>query len=292
MAEIERLRRRLDTAGTVWTVVRTMKALAALRIRQYQRAATALRGYDRAIELGFTVLLHHHPELLTTPPQGRGRHVPPIAVVLPGTEHGLCGTFNERLATFATGQLQRLAGDARPLLLVIGRRLVPALERAGYGVAEMLDPPSDAGGITPVVERSLLVLERWYERHGASSVFVMHNRLSDQNAPRPRARQLTPIDRDWLASLAATAWPGRTLPSFRGEAGALFHALSRQRLVTSLQRALADSLAAENSARLAAMQAAESNIEEHVRDLERALRRERQERITTELLEIQAGALT
>jgi len=292
MAEVERLRRRLDTAGTVWTVVRTMKALAALRIRQYQRAATALRGYDRAIDLGFTVLLHHHPELLTAPAHGGGRHAPPIAVVLPGTEHGLCGTFNERLATFATGQLQRLAGDARPLLLVIGRRLVPALERAGYGVAEMLDPPSDAGGITPVVERSLLVLERWYERYGASAVFVMHHRLSAQDAPRPRARQLTPIDREWLASLAATTWPGRTLPSFRGEAGALFQALSRQRLVTSLQRAIADSLAAENSARLAAMQAAERNIEEHVRDLERALRRERQERITTELLEIQAGALT
>lgn len=292
MAEEERLRRRLATAETVWTVVRTMKALAALRIRQYQRAAAALRGYDRAIELGFTVLLQHHPELLVVPPHARPRPIPPLCVVLAGTEHGLCGTFNERLAAFASGQLRLLAGEARPLLLVIGHRLVPALQREGFGVAETLDPPSGAAGITPVVERTLLVLEDWRQRRRASTVFVMHHRLGEGGAPQPRARQLAPLDRRWLQSLAATAWPGGTLPTFRGAAEPLFRALSRQRLVTSLQRALADSLAAENSARLAAMQAAERNIEDHVHALERALRRERQERITTELLEIQAGTVT
>jgi F-type H+-transporting ATPase subunit gamma len=292
VAEAERLKRRLDTAETVWTVVRTMKALAALRIRQYQRAAAALRGYDRTIELGFTVLLRHHPELLALPPHATTRAAPPICVVLPGTDHGLCGTFNERLAAFAGAQLQLLSGDERPLLLVIGRRLVPALQREGFGVAETLEPPSGASGITPVVERSLLVLDGWRERHGSSSVFVMHQRLGEGGVPQPRARQLTPLDRRWLQSLADTAWPGGTLPTFRSETEALFQALSRQRLVTSLQRALADSLAAENSARLAAMQAAERNIEEHVHGLERDLRRERQERITAELLEIQAGTLS
>ncbi len=292
MAEAERLKRRLDTAGTVWTVVRTMKALAALRIRQYQRAAAALRGYDRTLELGFTVLLRHHPELLAVPPRAASRTAPPLCVVLPGTDHGLCGTFNERLAAFAAAQLRLLASDERPLLLVVGRRLVSALQREGFAVAETLEPPSGAAGITPVVERSLLVLDGWRERRGASVVFVMHHRQGEGDVPRPRARQLTPLDRHWLQSLAASAWPGATLPTFRGEAEPLFQALSRQRLVTSLQRALADSLAAENSARLAAMQAAERNIEDHVHALERALRRERQERITTELLEIQAATLS
>lgn len=291
MAEAQRLVRRLATARNLSTVVRTMKAFAALRIRQFQRAAAALQGYDRAIELGFAVLLQHHPELLAPEPRAARSRTPPVGAVLIGSEHGLCGSFNERLADFAHEQLGLMSGDAVPLLLVVGRRLTPALQRFGLPVADAHELPSAAEGITPLVERVLPSLEHWHDDHGVEWLYVMHHRLDERGLPRARARLLAPIDRDWLRALARTPWPGGTLPTFRSAPEPMFRALSRQRLVTSLQRALADSLSAENSARLSAMQAAERNIEDHTSELERALRRERQERITTELLDIQAASL-
>ena len=215
MAEAQRLVRRLATARSLSTVVRTMKAFAALRIRQYQRAASALRGYDRAVELGFAVLLRHHPELLNVEPRASRGRTPPIGAVLIGTEHGLCGTFNERLVDFAFEQLGLLSGDAPPLLVVVGRRLTPALQRHGLPVSEAHELPSGAEGITPLVQRVLPSLEHWHDEHGVEWLYVMHHRLDESGLTHARARQLAPIDGDWLRELARTPWPGSTLPTFR-----------------------------------------------------------------------------
>jgi F-type H+-transporting ATPase subunit gamma len=70
---------------------------------------------------------------------------------------------------------------------------------------------------------------------------------------------------------------------------ALFSRLIREHLLVSLFRAGAESLASEHAARLAAMKGAERNIEERLEDLSAAHRRQRQEAITTELMDIVTG---
>jgi F-type H+-transporting ATPase subunit gamma len=69
----------------------------------------------------------------------------------------------------------------------------------------------------------------------------------------------------------------------------LFAALMRQYLFVSLYRAAVESLAAENASRLAAMQGAESSVEERLETLENRYHRQRQLRITEELLDIVSG---
>jgi F-type H+-transporting ATPase subunit gamma len=69
----------------------------------------------------------------------------------------------------------------------------------------------------------------------------------------------------------------------------LFSRLIRQYLFISLYRATVESLASENAARLAAMQAAEKNIEERLTVLNAEYRQQRQNLITGELLDIVSG---
>jgi len=57
MPSIETLKRRIRTAGDLRSLVRTMKALAAVSIRQYERAVESLADYNRTVEMGFQILM-------------------------------------------------------------------------------------------------------------------------------------------------------------------------------------------------------------------------------------------
>ena len=70
---------------------------------------------------------------------------------------------------------------------------------------------------------------------------------------------------------------------------ALFSALLRQHLFVTIYRALARSLASEHAMRLASMQSAETNIRDHLEEMNGTYRRMRQDSITLELLDATAG---
>jgi F-type H+-transporting ATPase subunit gamma len=78
-------------------------------------------------------------------------------------------------------------------------------------------------------------------------------------------------------------------PAFASDWDALFSAVVRQHLFVTLHRAVAESLAAENASRLAAMHAAERNIDERLDALRGQFHLQRQTAITTELLDIVSG---
>jgi len=129
MESVERLQRRIDTLGELHTIVRTMKALSAVSIRQYERAAQALDDYYRTVELGLHVVLKDM-ESPPSPLHRRGE-AQRLAAIVFGSDHGLCGRFNEDIAAFA---LQRMeASTASPegrRLLAVGSRVAANLEQA------------------------------------------------------------------------------------------------------------------------------------------------------------------
>jgi F-type H+-transporting ATPase subunit gamma len=108
-------------------------------------------------------------------------------------------------------------------------------------------------------------------------------------AYRPGSLHLLPLDLERLRRLAKRPWPSPVLPTFRMDWRSLFSALVRQYLFVSVFRAAAESLASENAARLASMQAAEKNIQEHIEDLTALYHNRRQTAITEELLDIVSG---
>ncbi|HLZ18538.1 MAG TPA: hypothetical protein VKO67_02945, partial [Smithellaceae bacterium] len=57
MQTTESLKRRMKSAGDLLSVVKTMKALAAVSIRQYQKAVDSLKDYNRTVEMGLQVVL-------------------------------------------------------------------------------------------------------------------------------------------------------------------------------------------------------------------------------------------
>ncbi|QQS54673.1 MAG: F0F1 ATP synthase subunit gamma [Candidatus Competibacteraceae bacterium] len=292
MPALDALRHTLATVEELRSIVRTMKALAAVSIHQYERAVAALTDYDRAVRRGLAVVLGdlvaeagaHGVGLLgpldDSPPGGK---LVTGAIVF-GSDHGLCGRFNEALAEYVAETLRESAAACR--VLAVGVRQAAALEGQGLVPEQQFYTPGAASAIHQTVRQVLPLLEQWRAR-GVTQVLLFHSRHRGSESHEPTSTRLLPLDPDSLRREPAT--PSRSLPGYAVGHAELLAALLREWLFVELFRACAESLASEHASRLLAMQAAERNITDRLAELNTAYRQQRQEAITAELLDVVAG---
>jgi F-type H+-transporting ATPase subunit gamma len=312
MPTLETLRTKINSIEDLRSVVRTMKALAMVSIRQYEKARTALADYSDTIELGLQALLRerHFSETplgllpLASPDQNHGL----VGVILFGSDHGLCGQFNEQLVTYTLEQLNhRQIRPAQCLVAAVGARLIPHLETAKQPIQMRFSLPSSLAGTTRLVQELLLTIEQWrfHQDNGqAAAIFgemieaprpqveqilLFYNQSLSSTSYQSLTLQLFPLDLTWLHQLEQRSWNSSTLPILTMSWEQLFSVFIRQYLFVSLYRSTVESMASENASRLASMQAAEKNIEERLTELNAYYRASRQNSITAELLDIVAG---
>jgi len=278
----QNMKRRIDRTRDLQSVVGTMKALAAVSIRQYEKAAESIDAFNETVELGLRIVLRSFGAAAPPPRDGAGG----AAAVVVGSDQGMCGRFNEDAAEYALQLFQREGSGETWRVVIVGERVAAPLAASGHSVVHRFDTPGAASGITRLVQGILSVLGNT-ERLG--TVLVVHNRHPSGSSYEPSFARLLPLDRRWIASFRDRPWPTNQLPAFRVERGRLFAFLVRQYLFVAIYRAVAHSLSAENASRLAAMQVAEKNIEERLGELTESYHRLRQSAITGELLDIVSG---
>jgi F-type H+-transporting ATPase subunit gamma len=276
------MRKRIERTEDLQSVVGTMKALAAVSIRQYEQAAASIDEFYRTVRLGLRIVLgNFNPH--TGPERSRGGRR--VAVIL-GSDQGMCGKFNEDIYHF-TGRHLAGAHAERPWhVLAVGERIASLLQQDNASLIGTFSVPGSTDAITPLVQD---ILARLGGTEELSAVKVLFNRHVSGAAYEPTMVQLLPLDRQWLDAVCRMEWPTHQLPAFRVERNRLFADLIRHYLFVSLYRAAAHSLAGENASRLAAMQVAEKNIEERLGGLTTLYHRQRQSAITEELLDIVSG---
>jgi len=286
METLEALGRRISTTEELRSIVRTMKSLSAVSIRQYEQAVRALRAYRRTIDDGMQVVLRAERRSLAGVETGDGAT---LAIVF-GSDHGLCGRFNQEIARFALARLDARGLDrAATRFVVAGARAASRLAAADIAVERTLLLAGAVEGLEETARTLLLEIDAARAADGIARVLVFYNRRSPGATARPQAIQLLPLERRWLAHLESRPWRSRRLPIFTMDPAQLLKALVRQHLFISLFRAGAESAASEHATRLAAMQAAERNIDEHLDEMNGAYRHRRQALITEELLDVVAG---
>jgi F-type H+-transporting ATPase subunit gamma len=289
MQTLQTLKRKIENAQDLRSVVKTMKAIAAVSIRQYERAVDALGAYRETVELGLRVVMRHRPERFA---ERRRQPFGNPGFVVFGSEQGLCGQFNDVIDRHAASRLEAAReedDEVEPRVAVVGDRLIARLAARDVPLADVFHIPSSVSALRGTVDRLIIAVERWREEQGVGRIDLLYNRPQTRSTYEPVSLRLFPIDVGWLIELGETPWEGRSLPTFRMPWERLFAALVRELMAISLHRAFAESLAAENASRLASMQAAEDNIEEHLHDLESRYNQSRQRATTEELLDIISG---
>ena len=278
------LRRKIKGTHDLQSVVRTMKVMAAASIGPYERAVAALAEYYRTVELGLVACFRHTPEPRFSPPPVAART---IGAIVFGTDQGMVGQFNERLAELVTKTLTSL-GNTRSVW-VVGERMQGRVQDAGFDVGAFFQTPNSVTGITPLISELLLAIELQRERDGLDEVHIFHNEPRQRATYEPVAKRLLPLDAQWRRGLESIPWPTHALPEIIAGAASTLAGLTREFVFVSLFRACAESLAAENARRFAAMQRAEQNINELMGSLTLSYNRQRQAAIDEELFDLIAG---
>lgn len=284
MQTLQEMERRLKSADDLHTVVRTMKSLAAVSIRQYEEAARSLEQYFQSVEAGLRAALRTRP-LMGRPPEPRR-----TLVIVFGSDQGMAGRFNEAIVEFLQ-EARDAAGTGmdRSLAWVAGGRARGLLEEGGGPVQRFYPLPRSAEGIAARVQQMLLDLAETRRREGELRLILFHNRPAGGASYRQHRVDLLPPDRAWLDGLGGRQGQSRQLPLYTMDWEELFGALIGEFLFVALFRAFAASMAAENAARLASMQRAEKNIEETTDALVRTYHTMRQNAISEELFDVVSG---
>ena len=293
---IATLRRKITGASDLHSVVRTMKALAASSIGDYERSVLALAGYDRMVSLGLGECFRQTSAGVTTEAgntqaaaDSPKKESPddPIGAIVFGSDQGLVGPFNDVIAQFAIDALAAMPG--RPRVWAVGERVQARLKDAGLDVLVVYTVPGSVQAIAPLVAQIQIDSEASRAKSGMTQVHVYHNRPLVGSLYETVSQRLLPLDASWQQSLSAVPWPGKMRPQVLDHGAATLSALIREYLFISLYRACAESLASENASRLAAMERADRNIKDLLDDLHGSFHRLRQGLIDEELFDVTAG---
>jgi len=281
------LARQIDSAGDLQSVVRTMKALAAASIGQYEKSVLALADYYRAVELGLGACFRESESAaLITERKGQA-DAGAVGAVVFGSDQGLVGQFNEVVADYTIKTLAAFPG--KPKVWAVGERVHARLTDGGLPPIGLLSVPNSVKAITPLVGKIQIESEEHREKGEYARLYIFHNRPQSGALYEPVSQRLLPLDAQWQQGLVKMKWPTGNLPEVMGARTATLRALIREYLFISLFRACAESLASENASRLAAMERADRNIDELLSNLHNTTRRLRQSSIDEELFDVVSG---
>ena len=281
------LSRKISSAGDLQSVVRTMKALAASSIGQYEKSVNALGDYYRTVELGLGACFRENPPAPAKAKRNGETKAGPIGAVIFGSDQGLVGQFNDIVADYAIKTLATLPG--KPHVWAVGERVHARLADAGLSLMGLFTVPNSVQAITPLVGQIQIESEAHRAKGEYAQLYVFHNRPQSGALYEPVSQRLLPLDAPWAEGLAKVPWPTKSLPEVLGGGVGTLRALIREYLFISLFRACAESLASENASRLAAMQRADKNIDDLLETLHGTFHQLRQSGIDEELFDVISG---
>ncbi|MFO7965828.1 MAG: F0F1 ATP synthase subunit gamma [Desulfobacterales bacterium] len=288
MQTIEALKRKIDSVTDLESVVKTMKAMASVRIKQYEKAVLSLRAFSRTIDMAMQVVVSHPLPPLAEDRKTRDGHV---GAVVFGSDQGMAGQLNDVVLNHTLKHLRQSlppeTGNMR--FIAVGARMKRKLERVGHPVDAYIRVPGSVAGITSHVQDILSVIDEWERRWSPRRIWLYYSIKPEKTGFLPHAERLLPIDQQWVEELKKKEWPSRCLPMITMDTTAMFSSLIKQHLFTAIYKAFAESMASENQSRLQSMQQAEKNIQEELDDLSMEYHRRRQMAITGELLDIVSG---
>ena len=285
---IASLHRKIGGAHDLQSVVRTMKAVAASSIGQYEKSVLALADYYHIIELGLGVCFRENG--LTPLIAERKTESGSIAMgaVVFGSDQGLVGQFNDVVTDLTVKTLA--SSPAKPCeVWAVGARVHARLAEAGMPPVGLFNVPNSVNAITQLVGKILVESEAHHSQFKVTELHLFYNRPTSGAGYIPVTQRLLPLDEEWRRKLSELPWPTKNLPEYLGNGTGILRAFINGYLFVSIFRACAESLASENASRLAAMQRADKNIEDLLLDLNSTFHRLRQSGIDEELFDVISG---
>ena len=292
MASVQDLRRRIRSVRNTRKITKAFELVASARLRRAQARIEAMRPYaDRMLELMVgtaraATSVHGLPLL-------QRREEQTVAIVPLTGDRGLAGPFNSQILRHALALDRTLRGEGKQVRwLVAGRKGTSSLRFRGYDLDQSWSGFSDRPSYhdAQAIAHKLADL---YVAEEVDRVVVVYNHFVSPLVQTVVEQNVLPIPEEILHGAdEETAEEKAVLGDFiyEPEPEEILARLLPCYLETELFRALLESAASEQGARMTAMRNASKNAGELIDSLTLAMNRARQAEITQEILEVVAGA--
>ena len=277
MANLRAIRSRIKSVQNTQQITKSMKMVAAAKLRRTQTAFSALRSFaEKSGEILAQVGVgaSENPYLTAHPEREK------VCYVLIVGNRGLCGTYNTALLRYLE---ERQKKDGREAFLVVagrwGKDMIPTVGIPIRRSFEISDTPS-------ATEARTLAdcLRELYRSGEADEIVLVYEQFKSVLSQTPGCKTLLPL----------TPPEGGATDSsnviFEPDRDSLLDALVEMYLDNTVHAALLEARTGEHSARMTAMTSASDNTEELIGELTLELNHARQAAITTEISEIVGGA--
>ncbi len=292
MPSLKDLRARIASVKSTRKITSAMKMVAASKLRRAQTAAESARPYAERMEsmlgnlAGSVAGQAGAPAMLA----GTGKSDTHLLVVV-SADRGLCGGFNAYIVRAARLKAAELIKDGKTVkIITVGRKARDVMKRE-YGklYVETYEGMGRKGITFDEANTVAAKITEMFEAGEFDVCTIIYNRFKSAIAQEVTLQQLIPFPVPAVKEEAAGA-EARALYEYEpSEEGILADLLPRN-LAVQVFRALLESQASEQGARMTAMDNATRNAGEMIDRLTLKYNRSRQAQITKELIEIISGA--
>jgi F-type H+-transporting ATPase subunit gamma len=279
MANTIDIRRRIRSVKNTQQITKAMKMVAAAKLRRAQERMFAARPYAAALREVLSSIATRVEELEHPLLHAREEHSVLLLVVT--ADKGLCGAFNSNVIRAAMNAIREHNWSAVQVLPIgrkasdfFRRRTIPI--RAAAHVAQALT--------LQTAQEIAKALTEDFVSEKVDAVYVVYNEFKSIIAQRVVVERLLPIERAWDEVGTEVEYLYEPGPAV------ILHELLPKHIEFQLYRILLESAAAEQGARMTAMEAATKNASDMIDHLTLTYNRIRQASITKEIIEIVSGA--
>lgn len=295
MANLLDLRRRIKSVKNTQQITKAMKMVSAARLKRAQDRVVAARPFatkmtevlgDLAARAGDDF---SHPLLDRRDAEGRQER---ILVVLITADRGLCGALNTNIVKGAQNFIRERSATQIEMLAV-GRKGRDAFRRRNVEIIGEHVGLTGRGRIeySEAAELAREIIDRFTSDETIDRVYLIYNEFRSVLSQRVAIEQLLPLSRiDETADANATTNGNEVDYVYEQPPAEIFARLLPRFVETQIFRALLESIASEQGARMTAMDAASKNAGDLIGSLTLNMNRIRQAAITTEIIEVVSGS--
>lgn len=288
MANLLDIRRRIKSVKNTQQITKAMKMVSAAKLKRAQTRVINARPFADKMNQVLGELAaqtsedFHHPLL---DQRGDERYL----VVLVTADKGLCGAFNTNLIK-AAQVFVKANPDKQIEWVAIGRKGRDFYRRRDANIANEYIGLTGKGRVEfeEALDVAKDVINRFTEDKGIDKVFLIFAEFKSVLTQRIVTEQLLPISKTAETTEGETAQKKDYI--YEQEPAEIFSRLLPSLVETQIFRALLESIASEQGARMTAMEAASKNAGELISTLTLNMNRVRQAAITREIIEIVSGA--
>lgn len=291
MANLREIRNRIKGVKNTAKITSAMKMVSAAKLKRAQDAIEKARPYAVKMKDVITNLVGALGEDYSNPLTDKRPDVSKVAVVIIGSDRGLCGSFNANLfkeaARYLRDDFNTKYPNAEINVITVGKKSTSFFKKSEFNVIASFPDVfaklnfDDSKRIVDTVKDSFVAGE--YDR-----VLVYVNEFINVIKQEPTKHQLLPIQTDNIEESDESSFNVDYI--FEPNQASILDTLLPKMIDISMWRFMLESNAAEQAARMMAMDNATTNAKDLVSSLNLQYNKMRQAAITTEMLEIVGGA--